>query len=67
MTYLYHLNYNSYLRSLSYYDTGNNAMILHSFWGVYTFPLIITITPRTNHTKVCIKTNYLVLYLGIVL
>ena len=43
-----------YLRSLSYLATLNSHTILHSFWGVYTLLLNYLITPRTNHTKVCI-------------
>ena len=51
---LYHLNYNSYLRSQSYLATLNSYTILHSLWGVCTLLLNYLITPRTNHTKVCI-------------
>ena len=43
-----------YLRSLSYLATLNSHTILHSFWGVCTLLLNYLITPRTNHTKVCI-------------
>ena len=34
---LYHLNYNAYPLSLSYFETLNNPIILHSTWGVCTF------------------------------
>ena len=34
---LYHLNYNAYPLSPSYFETLNNPIILHSTWGVCTF------------------------------
>ena len=43
-----------YRQLLSYSETLNSYTILHSFWGVCTLLLNYLITPRTNHTKVCI-------------
>ena len=50
---LYHLNYNSYLLSHSHLATLNSYNILRGSWGVYTFPLKLLTSLRTNHTKVC--------------
>ena len=51
---LYHFPLLSYYQSLSYSDTLNNPIILHSTWGVYTFH-IYNLFPYTYY----ISTTYI--------
>ena len=50
---LYHFPLQTYIRSQSYLATLNSYNILRGSWGVYTFPLKLSTSLRTNHTKVC--------------